>query len=267
MINHTYYNLKKFQKEFYESRPFPYLVMDNFIEKSYFSRIKNILDKKEIILGKNFNSSVESNKSISLNSKLPTELKLLDFLNSDDWIKNLNALTRIPEIFPITTDNETVANYHEMRESGNLAPHVDHSHEPSIKKPHVLNIIVYLSDNWKMEYGGNTLFYDKKGKKIEKKIDYKENRAVLFLHTPYSFHGVEKIKNSKNEVRKTLYMDYYSNSLKPFENINLDFSSKWFKHGTTFIFPNKLDYFKFKNLGYTKTYLHYKVSEFINSLL
>ena len=189
---------------------------------------------------------------------------VIDYLNSEEWVKNLSKLTEINDIFPVTSTNEHLANYHEMRESGNLAPHVDHSHEPVIGKPHVLNIIIYLSDDWDEKLGGNTLLYDEKGKKIKIKIPYKKNRAIIFLHTPYSFHGVEKITNTTNSIRKTIYVDYYSKSLKPFDNLNLNISKKWFKHGTTFIFQNKLDYLKPKNISYTKTFFRYKISEILS---
>jgi len=109
--------------------------------------------------------------------------------------------------------------------------------------------------------------YDKKGKVIKLKIPYKKNRAIIFLHTPYSFHGVEKIKNTANVVRKTIYVDYYSNSSKPFDNIKLNFSKKWFKHGTTFVFPSKLDYLKPKNLIYTKTLVQYKIHELLSRFI
>ena len=265
IINKKYTDLSHFKSNFFNSKPFPHLVLDDFIDPEYFSELNRILKNGKIDLGKNFNSEVEKNKSISLNSTLPITLKnVINHLNSEEWLHNLHKLSEIPEIFPVTSDNKVVANYHEITKNGNLAPHVDHSHEPSIKKPHVINIIVYLSDDWKIEYGGNTLFFDKKGKNIEKKIEYKKNRAVIFLHTPYSFHGVEKISENSQVTRKTIYVDYYSNVSQPFENLKYNISKKWFKHGTTFIFPNKSDYFKLKNLNYTKTLIHYKLSELLN---
>jgi Rps23 Pro-64 3,4-dihydroxylase Tpa1-like proline 4-hydroxylase len=264
-INRKYANLENFKNSFFSSEPFPHVVLDDFIDNNYFDDLTMVLKNSNITLGKNFNSAVESNKAISLNSELPSKLKeIIDYLNSEEWVKNLSKLTEINDIFPVTSTNEHLANYHEMRESGNLAPHVDHSHEPVIGKPHVLNIIIYLSDDWDEKLGGNTLLYDEKGKKIKIKIPYKKNRAIIFLHTPYSFHGVEKITNTTNSIRKTIYVDYYSKSLKPFDNLNLNISKKWFKHGTTFIFQNKLDYLKPKNISYTRTFFRYKISEILS---
>jgi len=266
-INIKYKNLANFQNSFFSSKPFPHLVLDEFIDNDYFENLTKALKDCNISLGKKFDSAVESNKAISLNSELPIHLKeIIDYLNSNEWVKNLSKLTEIEDIFPVTSTNKHLANYHEMRQSGNLAPHVDHSHEPIIGKPHVLNIIIYLSDDWDHKLGGNTLLYDEKGKKVKAKIPYKKNRAIIFLHTPYSFHGVEKIINTTSSVRKTIYVDYYSKSSKPFDNLNINISKKWFRHGTTFIFPNKIDYLKPKNIGYTKTFLSYKISEILSKI-
>lgn len=264
-INHKYKRLISLKDQFFKAKPFPYLVLDDFIDKNFFEELTLKLDIEKVQMGKHFNSEVETSKSISLNSNLPEKLKeVINYLNSEEWIKNLNSLTELPQMFPATSVNEHLANYHEMRESGNLGSHVDHSHEPVINKPHVLNIIVYLSDDWSPDYGGNTILFDAKGKKVIKKIDYKKNRAVIFLHTPYSFHGVDKISGNLNKVRRTIYVDYYSNSKNPFKNLSLSFSKKWFKHGTTFILPNKNDYFKIKNYPYTKSLIQYKLSEFLS---
>ena len=115
-------------------------------------------------------------------------------------------------------------------------------------------------------FGGSTLLFNKNGRKVKAQIPYKRNRAVIFLHTPYSFHGVERLKNNLNIKRKSLYVDYYSESLKPFNHIKLDFPNKWFSHGTTFILPNKSEYFKIKNWRYTKSLIRYNINRLKTSL-
>jgi len=95
------------------------------------------------------------------------------------------------------------------------------------------------------------------------KVEYKPNRAVIFLHTPYSFHGVERLQNNGEVKRKTLYVDYYSKSTKPFDHMKFDFSNIWFKHDTTFRLPQLTDYFKLKNRNYAKAYAKYMLRRFI----
>ena len=68
------------------------------------------------------------------------------------------------------------------------------------------NLIIFLSPNWKKNWGGETSFYTKNlnNKKIPgkliKKIYPKFNRAILFDTSKTSWHAVEPINTKK--IRK-----------------------------------------------------------------
>lgn len=246
-------------------KPFPFLILDEFLEPDYFTALSSVLSSNHASMGREFATDVETNKSISLNSDLPNLVSnIVNALNTTEWLANLKALTGINTLTCTDNGNTMLANYHEMKHGGFLGSHVDHSHEPALGLPHVLNIIVYLSDDWEARFGGGTLFFDRHGKSVRAKVEYKPNRAVIFLHTPYSFHGVERLMNNGEVRRRTLYVDYYSLSKNPFEHMKLDFPNKWFKHGTTFVMPRFLDYFKPKNKKYTKTYIKYLLTRWKN---
>ena len=260
IINPIHHNLLSRNEEFLSTKPFPFIVLDDFLESSYYNSLSAVLHSNNPSMGRDFTSDVESNKSISLNSDLPGLVSnIVDVLNSAEWVENLKLLTGIATLTSTQNGNTMLANYHEMKSGGLLGSHVDHSHEPELGLPHVLNIILYLSNDWKTEFGGSTLFFDKNGSIPKAKIEYKPNRAVIFLHTPYSFHGVEKLHNNGEIKRKTLYVDYYSTTTNPFAHMKFDFSNKWFKHDTTFRLPNLKDYLKLKNKNYAKAYVKYLV--------
>jgi len=261
IINEKYRSLVGFSEEFRNAKPFPYLVMDDFLDKDFFVQLSEIHDSGEMSTGKIFNTELEKKKWISLNANLPELLlKLIEELNSDVWVENLKNFTGIPSLVATQFGNTKLANYHQMTSTGFLAPHVDHSSEPETGLPHVLNIITYLSPQWEKEYGGATLFYDKSGKKVVSTVEYKPNRAVIFLHTPYSFHCVDRLADSLIASRKSLYVDYYSQSFDPYKSFNLLFPNRWFKHGTTFILPRVFDYFFPKNKRYIKAYIQYLIN-------
>ncbi len=268
IINPTYQNLNFKREEFTKNNPFPYIVLDEFLEKSFYKKLDSKLSKNNYFKGgKKFNSKVEDNKQISLNESLPTFiLQITDYLNSEEWLKNLKSLTGIEKLRVTAVGNTKLANYHEMGSNGFLGSHVDHSSEPITGYPHVLNIILYLSSEWQSKYGGATLFFDKNGKTPISKVEYVPNRAVIFLHTPYSFHGVERLKNNDNKKRKLLYVDYYSDSISPYKHLNLKFPNKWFSHGTTFVLPKRVEYLKMKNWPYTKSVIKYKLNKLRSNL-
>lgn len=263
MINKKYQDLTYLNKEFCNAKPYPHIVLDNFIEKNIFQKITEDFELIDRNSGKNFNSTVENKKWISKNTDLPENLKnLIDYLNSNEWVKNISSLSGLKDIFSTRVGNTELANYHEMNKSGFLGSHVDHSSDPETDCPHVLNIIIYLTKKWDVKWGGSTTLLNSSGKTIIKEIEYIPNRAVIFLHTPYSFHGVKKL-NQNQSIRSTVYVDYYSKSKNPYEHYDLDFSKKWFKHGTCFTLPSFIDYLKPQNFYYTKTKIDYYINKFI----
>jgi hypothetical protein len=264
VINKKYCSLSVYSEEFKNARPFPFIVLDDFLDKDYFRELVNSYSNDKIIdAGKEFNTNVENEKCISLNVNLPKYIiSIVDTLNSEYWVDNIKSLTGIDSLVSTNIGNTKLANYHEMHSNGFLASHVDHSYELETGLPHVLNIIIYLSQEWNVEDGGATLFYNKNGKKIITKVEYKPNRAVIFLHTPYSFHCVERIKKEKSLLRKSVYVDYYSESFDPYVNFKLCFPNKWFKHNTVFKLNSICDYFKWKNRKYTSSYIKYIVNKY-----
>ena len=187
IINKKYHKLENYVDKFKSAEPFPFIVLDNFLKEDYFYELQNFIsieNAKNKNKGKDFNTVVENNKWISKNSNLPEKIKVVtNALNSIDWINNLEKFSGIKEIFSTEVGNTELANFHEMNSNGFLGSHVDHSSDPKTGRPHVLNIILYLSQNWKKEWGGSTLFFDSKGKKLFK-VNYMPNRGCnLFTYT------------------------------------------------------------------------------------
>ena len=259
IINEIYRDLSSLNFKFENAKPYPHVVLDNFLDKDFFEN----LDVEKINVNKNkgtnFQTEVEKNKWASKNVELSKNISLIvEELYKNDFIKNLENLSKIRNLFSTNVGNIDLANYHEMYESGFLGTHVDHSSEPKTGLPHVLNIILYLTKGWNKEWGGATMFANKNGTKIEKTIDYVPNRAVIFLHSPFTFHGVTQIKNNKTK-RSSIYVDYYCKNKNPYTHLKLNFKNVWFKHPTTFILPSVKDYFPKKNRVYLKKMIKHKI--------
>ena len=262
IINSLHLNIRGRRKEFLDARPFPHLVLDNFLSADYFSLLEASSSQHDVTAdGRKFDTEIENKKWISLNSSLPDLIqKVVESLNQDEWISNMKKLSGIDSLITTAHGNTELANYHVMEPGAVLGPHVDHSHEPESGFPHVLNIIVCLSSHWDNGNGGSTFFYDQSGKKIEAEVEYKPNRAIIFLHTPYSFHSVGRINQKASQQRKTVYVDFYSKSFNPYADLNLRFKNKWFRHGTTFKLGRITDYLKKQNFYYTKSLIQYHLN-------
>jgi hypothetical protein len=264
IINKIHYNLSSRQVEFFSTAPFPHIILDDFLDPDYFEMLAAALSNSEStsIEGKEFNSEVERGKWISLNSALPSLVKaIIDEMNEEKWVSNLRQLTGIDSLFPTKVGNTKLANYHQMKPGGVLGSHVDHAVDPNTGFPHVLNNLIYLSDSWSPSFGGATEFFDKTGHKKVGKVEYKRNRSIIFLHTPYSFHGVEQISSKSPSTRKSIYVDYYCTNYSPYDHMKLPFKNHWFYHPTTFPLDSLFDYLIPRNLNYLKSAILYRLNK------
>jgi Rps23 Pro-64 3,4-dihydroxylase Tpa1-like proline 4-hydroxylase len=73
-----------------------------------------------------------------------------------------------------------------------LNPHVDHSHDDANSMYRVLNLLYYISPEWKLENGGNLELWDKK---ISAPLTIVSafNRLVIFETNQISWHSVNQV--------------------------------------------------------------------------
>jgi Rps23 Pro-64 3,4-dihydroxylase Tpa1-like proline 4-hydroxylase len=97
---------------------------------------------------------------------------------------------------------------------GNLNPHLDYSIHPKMDLERVLNIIVYLSPELRVEHGGHLGLWahDEQKKapgKLVKEVEPRFNRAILFNTTQNSWHGMSrKLSVPDGIYRKSLAIYY-----------------------------------------------------------
>ena len=77
--------------------------------------------------------------------------------------------------------------WHIHANDGNLNPHLDYEVHPKLGLKRLQNLIIYLSSDYKPEYGGFLGFWE--DGKLVKSIEPKFNRAVIF-DTPGCWHGL-----------------------------------------------------------------------------
>lgn len=92
-----------------------------------------------------------------------------------------------------------------------LNPHLDNSHDGDQQNYRVLNLLYYVSPEWKKEYGGNLELWDLKVKKpIE--IPSSFNRLVLMSTNDGSWHSVNEVKT---EGTRYCISNYYFSPHSP----------------------------------------------------
>lgn len=88
-----------------------------------------------------------------------------------------------------------------------LQPHIDNSHDGERKNYRVLNLLYYVSPDWRSENGGNLELWDEK---VTKPVEIPSlfNRLVLMSTNDRSFHSVNEVKADR--VRYCVSNYYFS---------------------------------------------------------
>jgi Rps23 Pro-64 3,4-dihydroxylase Tpa1-like proline 4-hydroxylase len=74
-----------------------------------------------------------------------------------------------------------------------LSPHIDNSHDSSRKYYRTLNLLYYVTPEWREESGGNLQLWNRRVSKSVT-IHSRFNRLVLMETTPWSWHSVEQVR-------------------------------------------------------------------------
>lgn len=193
------------------AEPYPHLVIDGFFKDWVFDNLEKELVSEDKNFKELFRDTLQTKKTISTGEDVPPLISLVaEKFASPEMLRYLEKLTGLKKLIPDPYYNTDYGYYHIVGAGGVLGSHVDHGRHSKLNIPHVLNIVVYISPDWKKEYGGSLCLYDKSGKSIEKEVDSLANRAVIFACTPVAYHGVKPVLESCSKRRHSLYFAYYS---------------------------------------------------------
>ena len=101
-----------------------------------------------------------------------------------------------------------------MANNNFLNPHLDNSHDAERERWRVLNLLYYVTPNWKLENGGHLELWPEGPKKNPLLIESKFNSLIVMATHQDSWHSVNKV-NSESDARCCVSNYYFSpNPLK-----------------------------------------------------
>lgn len=251
-------NIEELRLKFAAAGPFPHVVIDDFLERDVFLAISQEMaeyygENKE--KGKTWNSEAEDGKWGSTGLDLPPNLKALDeCLKSQKLIDLLEGISGFKGM-RVTADINGVgfSFFHAMKSGSYLGPHTDHTRDLNNGPYHVLNVIIYMADDWDPNWGGGTMIFDRKVR-LQSDVEYRPNRALVFMHHPDSIHGTQRISEQAKKLRFSTYYDYYTEDLEPYKHLGLP-EVKLLNSPHLFYLPRWTSYLKKENRRYTKMHL------------
>ena len=203
-------DIKQLKNKFKNAEPFNYVKIDNFLNNDYAE-----------LLYQNFPTDFE-NWHEYFN---PIEVKYAndDIKNMNHNIKKLFYLLSTDHLTSIFSDISSIpdleydpylngAGLHSHGRYGRLNLHLDYEKHPKLEnKQRKLNIILFLTKNWKEEWNGDNQLWDKDVKECKVKTYPKFNSAIVFQTNEISWHGLpEKIMCPEGVFRKSFAYYYIS---------------------------------------------------------
>lgn len=183
-----------------------YFYVDDLLPESIALNIFESFPKSdEMVLKK----SIRENKYVaSQMDKYPPILEEIIFAFQDQRIvETIASILEIKSVFP--DPNLYAGGLSMMGNKQFLNPHLDNSHDKDRNRWRVLNLLYYVTPNWKEEYGGNLELWPNGLKNNPVTIHSKFNRLAIMATHNHSIHSVSPVVHEGYRCCVSNY--YFSN--------------------------------------------------------
>ncbi len=221
--------------EYQSQQPFPYIVIDNFMDPAVLQPALDAFPKKDELDFYKYDNVLEKKLAMDQVAKLPDPIAdVLLAMNSAIFLQFLEKLTGIDGL--MGDPYYRGGGIHQIVQGGKLDVHLDFNFHQKFRLDRRLNVLIYLNQNWKEDYGGFFEIWkghrDEKGKHVlescEKRILPLFNRFVVFSTSEKSYHGHPDVLTCPDGwTRKSIATYYYTNGRPEEEKVSA--------HSTTFI--------------------------------
>ena len=220
---HEVINLNQSLWRTYEE-PFPHVIIDNFFKPDFALEIsKEFPNYDSHVWTFEYNNPVEVKRLCNHWDRFPKHIYLaFTHFVSQRFTKILSDFFEVDSLIPDYGLHG--GGLHAHKRGGKLNIHKDYSIHPKLNMMRNFNLIVYVTPNWNPEWNGGLEFWSHdeetgKPKDLERKIENKFNRAVIFDTTQNSWHGLpDNLWCPDGVSRNSLAMYYVSTINERAEN-------------------------------------------------
>lgn len=207
--------------------PFPHVVIDDFLNPVLLAEVAGEFATIDRGRWRHTESQHERKFSSEDERQFPPVTRgLIHYLNSGPFLAFLEALTEISGLIP--DPYYRGGGLHEIRRGGSLGVHADFNFYPRLKLYRRLNLLVYLNQEWRDEWGGRLELWDREGKACIESISPIFNRAVIFETSNFSYHGhPHPLACPEEEARRSIALYYYT--------VDYPYANDMAPHGTVFL--------------------------------
>ena len=209
----------KYHEEYLQGNPFPHIVIDNFLPNNILEEILEEFPSPEQINWKKYDKAFEKKLGAASEIQMGEKTRFLLYqLNSSIFLNFIEKLTGVQQLIPDPFFDG--AGLHQIQRGGFLKLHIDFNKHHKLPLDRRINLILYLNQDWKEEYGGALELWDQELQGCVKKIPPLFNRCVIFSTNDFTYHGhPEPLNCPEGITRKSIALFYYSNGRPP-EEVN-----------------------------------------------
>lgn len=176
--------------EFRAALPYPHIVIDDFLDSSAARAMAEAFPGPDDDVAWDHYAApgLEVKLGCGDETKFPASIRdAIRDLNSSAFVRILEKLTGIEHL--LVDPHLLGGGMHLTRAGGVLGIHADFNWHLQIRAHRRLNLLVYLTPDWKPEYAGELELWSTDGTHMEKRVEPHFNRAVLFTTRSDTFHG------------------------------------------------------------------------------
>jgi hypothetical protein len=218
--------LAKEKRAYQEARPFPHVCIDDFLPPAVAEAILEVFPGP----GDEFwgTTAIRHERKLFSNreSDIPPRIRnVLYALNTETFLEFLEELTGIHGLIP--DPYFTGGGMHQIVRGGKLDIHVDFNRHLYYGLDRRLNLLLFLNEGWREEYGGHFELWDEKERRCALRIAPIFNRCVIFSTSDRSYHGhPHPLECPESRSRKSLALYYFSNG-RPAGEVDFDHGTQW----------------------------------------
>ena len=174
--------------EFVNARPFPHIVIDDFLAPDVAAAVHAEFDSTEQGWDHYRHYNEDKIALTNLAGMAPNTRSLVDALISRRFVDFVEALCGLPDL--IADPELDGAGLHKVPSGGFLNMHTDFlSHTVHHNWSRQINLLLYFNPDWQPSYRGGLELWDAEMKGCEARVEPVYNRCVLFHTTDTSYHG------------------------------------------------------------------------------
>ena len=195
-----------------ETDPFLHAWVDDFLPQSFAAALATEFPSLDGIDWDLRHNSPEAREKVvcSTDSKFPPLIReALDTFHNNHFINALRKTMGVIEDLVVDPTHRGCG-MHSTGPRGHVGIHSDSSRHPDRSLDQLLNLILWLNDDWPDEYGGHLELWDRDAKSCRTKFAPILNRLVIFETGTTCYHGHPyKLTCPVDRRRNSLAVYYY----------------------------------------------------------